>query len=42
MLGLWMLVAAIVAVILRLIVFLSDSEAGRSADRNIERFVDPT
>ena len=41
-LGLWMLVAAIVAVILRLIVFLSGGVAGRRADLNIERFVDPT
>jgi TRAP-type mannitol/chloroaromatic compound transport system permease small subunit len=41
-LGLWMLVAAIVAVILRLIVFLSGGVAGHRADLNIERFVDPT
>jgi len=37
-----MLVAAIVAVILRLTVFLSGGVAGRRADLNIERFVDPT
>ncbi|MBL0899284.1 MAG: TRAP transporter small permease subunit [Reyranella sp.] len=41
-LGLWMLVAAIVAVILRLIVFLSGSPVGRRGDLNIERVVDPT
>ncbi len=41
-LGLWMLVAAIVAVILRLVVFLSGGVAGRPVELNIERFVDPT
>jgi len=41
-LGLWMLVAAIVAVILRLTVFLSGGVPGRRDDLNIERFVDPT
>ncbi|MDP2377605.1 TRAP transporter small permease subunit [Reyranella sp.] len=40
--GLWLLVAAIIAVILRLIVFLSGAAAGRRSDLNIERFVDPT
>ena len=35
-------VAAVVAVTLRLVVFLSGGAAGRRTELNIERFVDPT
>jgi TRAP-type mannitol/chloroaromatic compound transport system permease small subunit len=40
--GLWLLVAAIVAVLLRLVVFLFGGRLGGDANLNIERTVDPT